>query len=83
MPGLTSQPRGTPERVTAPRSHMSGTWLDFFLAKGPTFRPGSLKIFLAPGSQPCLPHVVQEAKKPLETYMCSVGTSDLSFPNSS
>ena len=27
--------------------------------------------------------VVQEAKKPLETYVCSVGTSDLSFQNSS
>lgn len=81
--GLSSQPPGTPERVTAPRSRMSGSWLDFILAKGPTFRPGSLNFFPAPGSQPCLSPVVQEAKKPLETYMCSTGTSDLSFPNSS
>lgn len=62
---------------------MSSTQLDFILAKGPTFRPGFLKFFLAPGSQPCLPPVVQGAKKPLETYVHSIRTSDLSFPNSS
>ena len=84
MPGLTSpQPPGTPERVTASRSRMSSTCLDFILAKGPTFRAGSLKFFPAPGSQPCLPPVVQEARKPLETYVRSIRTFDLSFPKSS
>lgn len=74
---------GNTRKGHASRSHMSSTCLDFILAKGPTFRPGSLKFFPAPGSQPCLPCVVQEAKKPLETYVHSIRTSDLSFPKSS